>query len=82
MISLQRLKYSAISFYCAGILTAIPLQKMLSLNLFLFIYTVFSIILLVHVWKLMKLNFNETSTKLNHNDQNLNTLRKQDDIQQ
>ena len=59
MNNLKRLKYSAVSFYCSGILTGTSLAPYLNEKLFLGIYSIVSIVLLVFVFKLMKLNDKE-----------------------
>lgn len=59
MNNLDRLRYSAISFYCSGILTGIAMSSFLNGNLFLAIYSIVSIVLLIFVFKLMKLNDKE-----------------------
>lgn len=55
----DRLRYSAISFYCSGVLTGTSLASYLNGQLFLTIYSVVSITLLIFVFKLMKLNDKE-----------------------
>ena len=59
MNNLKRLKYGAVSFYCSGILTGTSLTPYLNEQLFLGIYSIISIVLLVFVFKLMKLNDKE-----------------------
>lgn len=55
----DRLRYSAVSFYCSGILTGTSLAPYLNEKLFLGIYSIVSIVLLAFVFKLMKLNDKE-----------------------
>jgi len=54
-----RLKYSAISFYCCGLLTGVAMSSFLNGNLFLAIYSIVSIVLLIFVFKMIKLNDKE-----------------------
>lgn len=55
----DRLRYSAISFYCSGILTGNAINSFLNGKLNLGIYSIVSIVLLIFVFKLMKLNDKE-----------------------
>lgn len=64
MNDLKRLRYSAISFYCCGILNGISMSLFLNGNLFLGIYSIVSIILLVFVFKLISLNNKEFYNKV------------------
>jgi len=59
----DRLKYSAISFYCCGILSGVSMISVLNEKLFLTIYSIVSIILIVFIFKLMKLNDKEYHEK-------------------